>query len=308
MTRGRLFSLPLVLVCLLGAACASIQDVVGLSSTPAAPDPATAIAVSIPSDSIYVVDAASGAEKSVASGLSDFQSGYAAWAPDHHHLAYGNGGITILDVATGTEEVLVDGQLLSMPAWSRDGKQLAYGNGTTLWLTSVARPKPVQLNMPETLSPLSMNWGRGTAIAFEGLQLDCNNPGPCLSTEDRDVWTIQPNGTGLTQVTHLASAQNPKWSPDGLRILFIRTITTKKASIHQLWTVRSDGTMLKRVGQVTGMMAADWSPDGKNIAFVSQGTGINGINSLEVWVMGADGSNPHRVGGTISGANATIDW
>jgi Tol biopolymer transport system component len=307
MTRGRLIFLPLVLVCLLGGACAGIQDVVGLSSTPAAPDPASSIAVSIPSDSIYLVDPTTGAEKSVASGLSDFQSGYAAWAPDHHHLAYGNGGIKILDTATGTTRVLVSGQLLSMPAWSQDGKQLAYGNGTTLWVTPVARANPVKLNLPENLAPLSMNWGRGGAIVFEGLQLDCNNPGPCLSTEQRDIWATQPNGTGLTQLTALGTAQNPRWSPDGQRILFIRTVTVKRASVLELWTVRSDGTGLRRVTRVTGMMAADWSPDGTSIAFVSKGKGP-GLNTLELWVVGADGSDLHRVGGPISGANATIDW
>jgi Tol biopolymer transport system component len=305
MTQGRLCALPLALLCLLGGACASIQDVVGLSSTPAAPNPASAIVVSVPSDSIYLIDPTSGSEKNIVMGLSDFQSGYSAWAPDHRHLAYGNGGITILDAATGTTRTLVSGQLLSMPAWSGDGKQMAYGNGTTLFVTSVAKPSPIKLAVPETLAPLSMSWGRGGAIAFEGLQLDCNNPGPCLSTEQRDIWTIQPDGTGLTQITTLGTAQNPKWSPDGLRILFVRTVAIKRASVNELWIMRSNGAGLKRVAQITGVVAADWSPDGSRIAFVSPGPGLN---SLEVWVVGADGSNPHRIGGPISGAGATIDW
>jgi hypothetical protein len=208
MTQGRFLALPLVVLCFLGAACAGIQDVVGLSTTPTAPDPASAIAVSVPSDSIYLIDPGTGAEKTLATGLTDFQAGYAAWAPDHRHLAYGNAGITILDAVAGTTRVLVAGQLVSMPAWSVDGKELAYGNGTTLWVTSVAKLNPVKLEVTQTLAPLAMDWGAG-GIAFEGLQLDCNHPGPCLSTEQRDIWTIQPNGTGLSRITTLGPAQGP---------------------------------------------------------------------------------------------------
>ena len=80
-------------------------------------------------------------------------------------------------------------------------------------------------------------------------------------------------------------------------------MTIKKASVVELWTVLSDGTGLRHVPRINGMMAADWSPDGTSIAFVTHGTGLN---TLDVWVVGADGSNPHRVSGPISGSNATI--
>ena len=59
--RGRHLALPLVLICLLGGACARLQNVVGLPTTPPSPNPTTAIAVSVLADSVYIFDPSNGA-------------------------------------------------------------------------------------------------------------------------------------------------------------------------------------------------------------------------------------------------------
>src|SRR6266542_6127163 len=142
MKRGKLSGLALAFACLVLSACAPLQKVTGIPTT--APHPASRLplAVSALADSIYLVDPGSGAVRTVASGLTDFQSGYASWSPDHRHLAYGNAGLLILDTDTGSRRRLIAGQSLSMPAWSRSGKQIAFGDGLSLWVTPTGRITP----------------------------------------------------------------------------------------------------------------------------------------------------------------------
>ena len=131
MERGRWWTLPLLLLALVATGCAGLQTAVGLRDTPDRPiDPETAIAVSVPSGAVYLVDPGTGRRALIASGLVDFQAGYASWAPDHHRLAFGDGGIVIVDITTGRRQVLAHGGSVSMPAWSPDGQRIAYSDGT----------------------------------------------------------------------------------------------------------------------------------------------------------------------------------
>src|SRR5207248_2834121 len=92
-----------------------------------APHAAHPIAVSVLADSIYLVDPVSGTSRTVVSGLHDFQSGFATWAPDQRRLAYGDSGVFVLDTATGEAQRLIAGPSVSMPAWGPTGQQIAYG-------------------------------------------------------------------------------------------------------------------------------------------------------------------------------------
>src|SRR5215471_11235132 len=57
--------------------------------------------------------------------------------------------------------------------------------------------------------------GTNGRIAFAAL--------PTLDAPGKQIYTIEPNGTGLRQLTHLTGdATSPHWSPDGTRIVFER--------------------------------------------------------------------------------------
>ena len=44
---------------------------------------------------------------------------------------------------------------------------------------------------------------------------------PTPGAPGMQIYTIEPNGTGLRQLTHLdGNATSPHWSPDGTRIVF----------------------------------------------------------------------------------------
>src|SRR6516164_10542124 len=60
----------------------------------------------------------------------------------------------------------------------------------------------------------------------------------------QQIYTINPDGTGLAQLTHepapRIAARWPNWSPDGSRILFVRFNTSNGAG--RIWIMNANGT------------------------------------------------------------------
>lgn len=86
--------------------------------------------------------------------------------------------------------------------------------------------------------------------------------------QDCQLYTINPDGTALVQVTHLRSrcADAPAWSPDSTRIAF-PVFANGGASIH---TVKADGTDMRLVttdGPGYYDFSVDYPPDGQRIVF-----------------------------------------
>ena len=286
------------------AACGSLNSIGG--PTPGAkPDPKTAILVSVPADAVYLIDPVSGAMAIVAEGLTDFQSGYGSWSPSHAHIAYGSAGVIIANAAATSDRNLVRGQEIGMPTWSDNGRQIAYANGTDIFVTSVSKAHPTRLALPETLAPFSLDWGPKNTIAFQGLQLSCTS-GDCLSTDQNDVYVIQSNGSGLRRLTKYGTASNPKWSPDGKSILFVRGIRHKGHVLSELWTIRSGGGGAKPLLSWPDIVSADWSSDGSRLCVVRVTGGA--VSTLSVWVGRANGTGMHEVVDGIQGSDASVDW
>src|SRR6266511_5908013 len=101
MRRVRVTTLLLALLCLLSGGCATLTGTG--SSEPEAPDPGTAIALSVLSESIYLVDPTTGHRAEVEGGLLDFRAGYATWDPGHRRLAYANHAIYLVDFESNTQ-------------------------------------------------------------------------------------------------------------------------------------------------------------------------------------------------------------
>jgi TolB protein len=85
-----------------------------------------------------------------------------------------------------------------------------------------------------------------------------------------DLFTVNPNGTGETQLTdgEFGRASNPNWSPDGRKIVFSGDVSGDP----QLYVVNSDGSggdpgqpLFDDPGN--GDSNAHYSPDGSKIAF-----------------------------------------
>jgi Tol biopolymer transport system component len=304
MSRGARLVACLAVVCLVTSACA-----IERLAQPTTPSAGPAIALSVLSDRIYTVDPATGERHAVVAGLANFQSGYAVWAPDHLNLAYGNGGIWEVDTATSSRHLLIGGGSLSMPTFGPAGAQLTYGDGLSLWVASLGPLRAEHIKLTGTLAPVAPDWSVRTRIAFEGVELDCSLSFTCPATDRSEIWSMAPDGSNLKRLTSVGHAENPKWSPDGSHVLFVRRQRTPAGILDQLWGVASDGTGLHRMVAGDAMVAADWSPDGTRLVAVTTGPGAS---TLQVWT-GPVASNGHvgaltAIGGPVPGTAATIDW
>ncbi len=304
MSRGARLLASLAVVCLVTSACAIER--LGQPTTPKA---GPAIALSVLSDRIYTVDPSTGARHVAVAGLANFQSGYAVWAPDHLNLAYGNGGIWEVDTATGSRHLLVGGGSLSMPTFGPAGSELAYGNGLSMWVASLDPVRTERVKLTGTLAPIAPDWSSRTRIAFEGVELDCSLSYTCPATDRSEIWSMAPDGSDLKRLTSVGHAENPRWSPDGSHVLFVRRIRTSAGTLEQLWVVASDGTRLHRLVPGDQVVAADWSPDGTRMAVVTAGSRPSTLQ-LSIAPVASNGhvGTLKTVGDPFPGTAATLDW
>jgi len=105
------------------------------------------------------------------------------------------------------------------------------------------------------------------------------------------IYTISPDGTGLTQITTGdVNDSHPTWSPDSSQIAFSRD--------NEIWKVNADGSNLTPIssGSVEHYIDPVWSSDGSQIAFTRS------LYVDEVAIMNQDGSNQEVI--TTSGVEA----
>jgi Tol biopolymer transport system component len=126
------------------------------------------------------------------------------------------------------------------------------------------------------------------------------------------IWTINPNGTGATQLTHHGANIQDWWpvvSPDGRRIAFTRYLRTNKTPGSQaLYIMNADGSGVQRLSSLRNGFddnLADFSPDGSKIAFISDRdtdttlcrvTAVGGFScNWQIYLMNVDGTDQRRI-------------
>ena len=106
-----------------------------------------------------------------------------------------------------------------------------------------------------------------------------------------EIYVINADGSGLRRLTHNWKSDGaPVWSPDGRKILFLRSGWEPANVSGDVYVMNADGSDQRNLTRsATHPFATDtapsWSPDGRKILFVSSRT-RNG----EIYVMNADGS------------------
>ncbi len=117
-------------------------------------------------------------------------------------------------------------------------------------------------------------------------------------TSDRDagqddIWVMNRDGTGVTQLTTGFQNREPAWSPDGSRIVFTR----ERSDIADVLVMDADGSnVVNLTDSPSRDDQAEWSPDGSQIVFRSDRDG-----DFKIYVMNADGSGATELSSQSAG-------
>jgi WD40 repeat protein len=220
-----------------------------------------------------------------------------AWSPDGSEIAFGSNRTGTWHVwairpdGTGLRRITPDEAPGLTPAWSPDGNRLVY---QPVWggLRIISKDGTGLLELP--VGGAIPAWSPdGTRIAFNG-----GPPAPSPPVPN-DIYVINVDGTGLTQVTiddppNTWLDSHAAWSPDGSEIAFV----SNRGGRFAIWAIHPDGTGLRHIVDVSaGDWAAEpaWSPNGQWISYQYAG---------DVWAVDRDGGRRYRLidGGAWDGS------
>jgi Tol biopolymer transport system component len=184
------------------------------------------------------------------------------------------------------------------PVWSPNGKTVAFYaiQFDALGQQPVSIPHIYLVNADGDQRLLTdvrarfPSWSANGKIAFDN-----------GSPSSGDIFVINPDGSGLEQLTNAAATRNirPDWSPNGQKIAF----TSRRDGNDEIYVMNADGSDPTRLTfDPASDNAAAWSPDGRKIVFQSTRDG-----NIEIYAMNADGTDQTRLT-NYPGRNQDPDW
>ena len=199
---------------------------------------------------------------------------------------------------TDPMRLTVGGGDTAAPSWSPDGRLIAFlsreaggEGGTTPVELQVADSEgtgSVELTAQFDGSVESLAWSPdGRRIAFVG------NPTPGGDSLDgTNVFVIDADGSGLTQVTHMepgtVGCWSPIWSPDSSQLAYICR-SLMQAAIGFETVAAGDSFTVDYYGQVDRL---SWLPSGDHIGFGFGTCSVGAFPAALLLTQGASGDGP----------------
>jgi TolB protein len=200
-------------------------------------------------------------------------AGSVSFAPDRQHVTY----------------VRATGRIRQFPKFESD--QIEHSAVTIIGIDGTGEREILRLGRYKGDVDLPQMSPDGRFIVFERVNSPLSRP-----RFGRALFVVKVDGSGLHRVTpwSLHAGDNPDWSPDSSRILF-RSNEEVNDERSQYYTVRPDGSGLTQLTHFPfthrRLFSATFSPDGSQIVFGKADAKGRG----DIWMMNADGSNPHLV-------------
>ena len=200
----------------------------------------------------------------------------------------------------GAQRMTATHTLNMSPEWSPDNDQLVY--------TSYLRGNPDLYIMPRSGGRNRLLFGRagmntspawspdGERIAFASSAAGASSTGAVSTGGDSEIYTIRPDGSGLTRLTHNRGIDtNPAFSPSGREIAF----TSDRTGRPQIWLMSADGLDVRRLTRQGPFNdGAAWAPRGANtrVAFAGMSAGqfhifVHTVETGELVQLTFEGSN-----------------
>ncbi|MDE0188508.1 MAG: S8 family serine peptidase [bacterium] len=254
-----------------------------------------------------------------------------AWSPDGTQIAFvhnqdeprsSDDDIWLMDAEGKNWRNLTDHPASdSEPAWSPDGSRIAFtsdrdGNDD-IWIVNADGTGAVNLTGTNRRSESGPSWspnGYGASVGNDGP----GDPTPVISIPQRlayvsygAIYVAKPDGSEAVRLTpdnsfpgddfvgdfNLAwKDADPKWSPNGTKILF----SSDRTGQSEVFVMDADGRNTLQLTDGGGHRPA-WSPDGSRILFSRVGVHFTskwrgGIDaSANLYVMDADGTDIQRL-------------
>jgi len=192
------------------------------------------------------------------------------WSPDGQRIAFtcelqptGQRTCVIDADGTGLHELTQTpgaGEEDTWPQWSPDGRRLAVqrhlGNRRAVFVIDADGGNPRRIS-PWGLRGGEPDWSPdGRRIVFTS-----NEDGPAKVSAN--LYTVRPDGTGLTQLTHARGGSvqylSASFSPDGKSLTVSRTPGSGPKGRADVYVMRADGTGLRQVTRAaTWESSTDW--------------------------------------------------
>lgn len=266
-----------------------------------------------------------------------------AWSPDGRSLAFryhylvdyqtdfatevgimaedGSQRVTLITEPSGKAARLSPYRSLDVPSWSADGELIAFASqrgangGFRAWIVPRWGGEP-RLLLPDfepehawpSFSPMP---DASDQVAIVG------RAESAAGWVGGDIWVgDSKSSASLRNVTQgrVSSPEAPRWSPDGMRLVFSAESAPGDAASREIYVLTLDSGELTRVtSDATADVHAAWSPDGRALLVSSEreqegrGGRLAG-EEVGLWIVPLDAPELARPVTPSAGGHAMGDW
>ncbi len=242
------------------------------------------------------------------------------WSPDGREIAFestrdGHSAIYVVRAdGTGLRKLTSGEANDEQPRWSPDGKSIVFIS---------QRDKHLQLYVMNADGSRQRRLTNGEEIDYQPVFSPSGDWVAFISRREQAsvvhaLYAVRADGTGrklLGDESANANDTEPRWSPNGKKILFTRTAVIKKyyremsqedrakmRGSAEVFIMNSDGSDVRNLTDSPARdCCAYWSRDGKTIYFLSERDG-----SPQIYTMKADGSKARKVADGVVVADPNV--
>jgi Tol biopolymer transport system component len=251
----------------------------------------------------------------IGTGLSDMESilssvpdfgwqRWLKWSPDEAKMAFEWGKdkrtyIYVADADGSNPVKLYPDAPNSGPVWSHDSRKIAFRTKRSLMSVNVDGTGLTYLSNGTDGTKYGIKYSRYSWSPDDSKLVYLASTKEVDGEEQFGIFVVNADGTKRTEIMTGAYFENPRWSPDGSKILFALEVG---GGAHERYIVDADGRNLILLSE-GDVASASWSPDGSKILFA-----LEVGEDHELYTVDADGRNLILLSkGHISGASWSPD-